>query len=132
MPSQLSRKFETVARALNWKSDFKSTDPDLEKLRRFDVSVPPAMVRWIASVEEFDVGAFKAFTLFRNASDGESGHVLYFHGGCYAAGPFLPQWLRIAKLASGGKSRFTLLNYPKAPEYTVEDSIKIATDTATT
>jgi len=78
---------------------------------------------------------FKHYVISRIVIDNHTTHLIkqkkginkkiaiYFHGGGYVKGPLALQWKTLAEIADATMYDVAILNYPKTPEYTCQETI---------
>jgi acetyl esterase/lipase len=102
---------------------FSQVPLDVRGLRRDDVKVPRGTFYKSNAVRNFEVDGFKVTALETESLGGRL--MIYLHGGAFVSGPGQHHWDTIKKIHKDTGINIWLVDYPKAPEYTVDKANKV-------
>lgn len=114
---KMIRSFLNVA---GEKKSWLKDEVDVKKKRRFDLREPKPKFFSGFDYESFDVLKTKVTSL-KNEESNSGKLAMYFHGGAFIMGPVKMQWQMLRKLAEGTGQEIWMVDYPKAPEVSVEE-----------
>lgn len=102
---------------------FSQSPVDVKGLRKDDVKKPGGEFYKSNAVRSFEVDGFKVTAL---ESKGKSERLMiYLHGGAFVSGPGQHHWDSIKKIHKDTGINIWLVDYPKAPEHTVDKANKV-------
>lgn len=102
---------------------FSQSPVNVKGLRKDDVKVPRGTFYKSSAVRNFEVDGFKVTSLESESIGGRL--IIYLHGGAFVSGPGQHHWDTIKKVHKDTGINIWLLDYPKAPEYTVDKANKV-------
>ena len=86
-------------------------------------SVPPAKLFKHFSISKEVIGNHTTY-LLKQKKRNNNKIMIYFHGGAFVKGPMSLQWKVLAEIADATMYDVAVIDYPKTPEYTCQESIK--------
>lgn len=102
---------------LGVKKTFSQDPIDYQKLRKEDVHLPPKKIR---KNYQFEVADTTVTQIEPAKNTLDNFLILYCPGGAFVAGPGKHHWANLYKIVKQTKVKAWLLDYPKAPEHTIE------------
>jgi monoterpene epsilon-lactone hydrolase len=119
MPSLTHQILRGIFRFRKWLS-IENSSPNYSKMRRFNFSEEKVLRKYGDQVRIEKVNGHAVYSFQRELPR----TLVWFHGGGYVRGPIslhFKRWIELCKLT---QSHGLLLDYPKAPEYSHEDTKK--------
>lgn len=107
-----------ILKLMGIKKIFSENPVDYKKLRKSDKKSPPKSFSKKFSVAEIDIDETKVYRIKNNDSNNK-GLIIFIHGGAFISGPTEHHWNTVEKLVKQTKKELWLIDYPKAPEYTI-------------
>lgn len=105
------------------KRRFSQSPVDVQGLRKDDVKYPRGRFYKSKAVRSFEVDGFKVTAL---ESSGKSKRLMiYLHGGAFISGPSQHHWDTLKTLYKETDITIWLVDYPKAPEYTIDKACQV-------
>ena len=102
---------------------FGQSPVDVKGLRKDDVKYPGGTFYKSKAVRHFELDGFKVTAL---ESEGKSKRLMiYLHGGAFVSGPGQHHWDTLKKIYKETDMTIWLIDYPKAPEYTVDKASQV-------
>lgn len=97
------------------------------KLRKTDRPHPTRRLLRHWSHDVVDVTGFPLHVM--TSREGRRGRMIYYlHGGGYMFGPFPTDWASCHRVAGSANCDFAVLVYPKAPEHSAPETVRVALD----
>ncbi len=101
------------------KKSWSQNPIDYEKKRKQNIVVPNRWVLQGCSFEQKDINESKV-TEITPKKEQTDGLIIYCHGGAFVYGPTRENWGVLAKIAKQSGTKAWMVDYPKAPEYTID------------
>ncbi|GAA4271517.1 alpha/beta hydrolase [Aquimarina gracilis] len=97
-----------------------SEDPiNYKKKRKQNIRVPNRWLLQGCTFDQKDIGKNRVTQIIPKNEQG-SGLLIYCHGGAFVYGPTRENWVALAKIAKQSRTRAWMIDYPKAPENTID------------
>jgi acetyl esterase/lipase len=108
-----------ILRVMGIKKIFSESPINYKKLRKSDQKKPPKSFYKKFTVGELTVDETKIYKI-ENKRENSKGLVIFIHGGAFVSGPAEHHWKAVEKIVKHSGKKVWLLDYPKAPEFTIE------------
>ena len=108
-----------ILRIMGIKKIFSESPINYKKLRKSDQKKPPKSFYKKFTVGELTVDETKIYKI-ENKSKKYKELVIFIHGGAFVSGPAEHHWKAVEKIVKHSGKDVWLLDYPKAPEFTIE------------
>lgn len=108
-----------ILRVMGIKKIFSESPINYKKLRKTDRKKPPKSFYKKFNVDELDIEETKIYKI-ENKHETAKELVIFIHGGAFVSGPAEHHWKAVEKIVKHSGKNVWLLDYPKVPEFTIE------------
>lgn len=108
-----------ILKLMGIKKVFSISPIDYKRLRKSDRKLPPKRFLKKFFITDLDLDGTKVYRI-KNKNSNNKGLVIFIHGGAFVSGPTEYHWNAIEKIVKDTGQELWLLDYPKAPEYNIQ------------
>ena len=117
---KFNRMFLNIEKSIGNKEKFEQII--IRTREKDNCSIPPAKLFKHYTVSKLVIGNHTTHILKQKKGNNNK-IVIYFHGGAFVKGPMSLQWKALSEIADATMYDVAVIDYPKTPEYTCQESI---------